>query len=190
VAESTHSLSVLGPTFSFIAVASIIVDYVLTACIFNVMPWENGLRSFRCPACEDGHSVRHCLGHRGLNILGIKENARFTFGIFFVVRLCCSPARIGVLRLHRGGWDDHRQSYTSAGLRIHEGDFSGASPSIIVGVASCILAYSGIESVVQTAGLSRAGGHRKAYIFLAVTTGFSRLSCPRLSSAQASMRAA
>src|SRR5262249_58934438 len=43
---------------------------------------------------------------------------------------------------------------------------------ITVGVASCVLAYSGIESVIQTAGLVQ--GWRdiaKAYWFLALTVG-------------------
>ena len=39
----SFSYLVLGPTFSFIAVASIMVDYVLTACISTVSAVENGL---------------------------------------------------------------------------------------------------------------------------------------------------
>ena len=43
---------------------------------------------------------------------------------------------------------------------------------IIICVSRCILAYSGIESVVQTAGLTKSWRDTgKAYIFLAVTTG-------------------
>jgi hypothetical protein len=43
---------------------------------------------------------------------------------------------------------------------------------IIVGISSCILAYSGIESVVQTAGLVKSWKDvGRAYIFLALTTG-------------------
>ena len=39
----SFSYLVLGPTLSFIAVASILVDYVLTACISTVSAVENGL---------------------------------------------------------------------------------------------------------------------------------------------------
>src|SRR5262249_13701945 len=43
---------------------------------------------------------------------------------------------------------------------------------ITVGVASCVLAYSGIESVIQTAGLVRSWRDiAKAYWFLALTVG-------------------
>jgi hypothetical protein len=38
----SFSYFVLGPTLSFIAVSSIIVDYVLTACISTVSAVENG----------------------------------------------------------------------------------------------------------------------------------------------------
>ena len=43
---------------------------------------------------------------------------------------------------------------------------------ITVGVASCVLAYSGIESVIQTAGLVESWRDiAKAYWFLALTVG-------------------
>ena len=43
---------------------------------------------------------------------------------------------------------------------------------LVIGVSSCILAYSGIESVVQTASLVKSWKDvSKAYLFLAVTTG-------------------
>ncbi|MGE5440853.1 MAG: amino acid permease, partial [Bacteroidota bacterium] len=44
--------------------------------------------------------------------------------------------------------------------------------NIIIGIGSCILAYSGIESVLQTASLVKNWKEiRKAYLFLAVTVG-------------------
>src|SRR5205814_1721097 len=47
-----------------------------------------------------------------------------------------------------------------------------AVASIMVGVASCVLAYSGIESVIQTAGLVQSWRDiAKAYWFLALTVG-------------------
>jgi hypothetical protein len=55
---------------------------------------------------------------------------------------------------------------------IEHGGFGHFVAVITVGVASCVLAYSGIESVIQTAGLVQ--GWRdiaKAYWFLALTVG-------------------
>ena len=64
------------------------------------------------------------------------------------------------------------RSFTGVGRNVTAGGLFGGFGFIIVCISSCILAYSGIESVVQTAGLVK--GWRdigKAYIFLAVTTG-------------------
>ncbi|HEX2961725.1 MAG TPA: amino acid permease, partial [Ignavibacteriales bacterium] len=79
----SFSYLVLGPSFSFIAISSIIVDYVLTATISTVSAVENGT-SFLAM----GPEIRFILKFgviwaiTGLNIVGIKENAKFTFLIF------------------------------------------------------------------------------------------------------------
>ncbi len=63
----------LGPTFSFIAVASIIVDYVLTACISTVSAVENGLTFIALsPVLKLVIQFAVIWGIAGLNILGIK----------------------------------------------------------------------------------------------------------------------
>src|SRR5512135_3675877 len=82
----SFSYLVLGPTLSFIAVASIMVDYVLTACISTVSAVENGL-TFISLTALDKYMIMLAVvwGIAGLNILGVRENARFTFGIFFIV---------------------------------------------------------------------------------------------------------
>src|SRR5262249_36776064 len=50
--------------------------------------------------------------------------------------------------------------------------FAHAIAVVTIGVASCLLAYSGIESVLQTAGLvSSWRDISKAYWFLALTVG-------------------
>ena len=83
----SFSYLVLGPTLSFIAVASIMVDYVLTACISTVSAVENGLTFIALSAHGEKSALQFAVvwGIAGLNILGIKENARFTFGMFFVI---------------------------------------------------------------------------------------------------------
>jgi amino acid transporter len=170
----SFSYLVLGPTFSFIAVASILVDYVLTACISTVSAVENGL-TFISLSQPEKMAIQFAVvwGIAGLNILGIKENARFTFGIFFVVAVVLLSLLASAFYESNGAsWEMIGRSYSSAGLHVREGGVFGGFGFIIVGIASCILAYSGIESVVQTAGLVKSWRDiGRAYIFLAVTTG-------------------
>src|SRR5882762_6288438 len=84
----SFSYFVLGPVASFVAVASIMVDYILTACISTVSAVINGTAFLPL-----GHMAEYGLilgviwGIAGLNILGIRENARVTFGIFLVASL-------------------------------------------------------------------------------------------------------
>jgi amino acid transporter len=170
----SFSYLVLGPSWSFIAVASILVDYVLTACISTVSAVENGLTFFPLTQMHKlGIQFSVVWGIAGLNILGIKENARFTFGIFFVVALVLlTLLASGLFEASVPSWGMIGQSFENASsITVGKGFFSGYG-FVIVCVASCILAYSGIESVVQTAGLTKSWkDSAKAYVFLAVTTG-------------------
>jgi hypothetical protein len=170
----SFSYLVLGPTLSFIAVASIMVDYVLTACISTVSAVENGLTFVALSSVEKLIIQFGVIwGIAGLNILGIKENARFTFGVFFVVALVLlTLLGSAFLEATPQSWDTIGASFTTVTHHAGERGFFGGFGLIVVGIASCILAYSGIESVVQTAGLVRSWKDiGKAYIFLAVTTG-------------------
>jgi amino acid transporter len=170
----SFSYLVLGPTFSFIAVASIIVDYVLTACISAVSAVENGL-TFITLSQTQKLLIQFGIvwGIAGLNILGIKENARFTFGAFFVVTLVLMTLLASALfEASPDSWRMIGGSFSGAGMRVSQGGLFGGFTLVIVGISSCILAYSGIESVVQTAGLVKSWRDiGKAYVFLAVTTG-------------------
>jgi len=79
----SFSYLVLGPMVSFIAVASIMVDYVLTACISAVSAVENATSFFLMSHPSKMTIVLLIIwAIAGLNILGIRENARFTFSIF------------------------------------------------------------------------------------------------------------
>jgi amino acid transporter len=170
----SFSYLVLGPTLSFIAVASILVDYVLTACISTVSAVENGL-TFMALSSLQKLAIQFAViwGIAGLNILGIRENARFTFGIFFIVTLVLlTLLGSAFIEATPQSWGTIGASFTTVTAQAGERGFFGGYGLIIVGIASCILAYSGIESVVQTAGLVRSWKDiGKAYIFLAVTTG-------------------
>jgi amino acid transporter len=170
----SFSYLVLGPTLSFIAVASIMVDYVLTACISTVSAVENGL-TFMPLGETEKVLIQFAVvwGIAGLNILGIKENARFTFFIFLGVTLVLMTFLGSALfESSSATWQTVGHSLHGASLRIGEGGLFGGFIFVIIGVSSCILAYSGIESVVQTAGLVKSWRDiGKAYRFLALTIG-------------------
>ncbi|RPH31709.1 amino acid permease, partial [bacterium] len=170
----SFSYLVLGPTLSFIAVASIMVDYILTACISTVSAVENGL-TFMVLSDTSKLALQFAIvwGIAFLNILGIKENARFTFGIFFFVALVLlSLLASALVDASSGSWAQIGQSFTSVTGQTSGLGTIGGFGFVIIGISSCILAYSGIESVVQTAGLVKSWRDiGKAYIFLAVTTG-------------------
>ena len=112
-------------------------------------------------------------GIAGLNILGIRENARFTFGLFFLVTLVLVTFLASALYESTGtAWQMVGSSFTSSVNEVHGRGFVGGYGWIIFAVASCILAYSGVESVMQTAGLVKSWRDvHKAYIFLALTVG-------------------
>ena len=170
----SFSYLVLGPTLSFIAVASIMVDYVLTACISTVSAVENGLTFVQISDAGKFFTMIGIVwGIAGLNILGVKENARFTFGIFFFVALVLMSFLASALIDANGStWSAIGTSFNAAALHTYARGPVGGYTFIIIGIASCILAYSGIESVVQTAGLVKSWRDiGRAYIFLALTIG-------------------
>lgn len=170
----SFSYLALGPTFSFVAISSILVDYILTATISTVSAVENGTTFLNV-----SNFVKYFLmfgvvwGIAGLNILGIKENAKFTFGIFVI-------ASFVIINLLLGGFfkiDEHSISILKQGFNEFKSDFSfnnifHSYSNLIIGIGSCILAYSGIESVLQTASLVKNWEDiHKAYLFLAFTVG-------------------
>ncbi len=173
----SFSYLVLGPSASFIAVSSIFVTYVLTASISTVSAVQNGL-SFAdiSPGAAMAMNFAIIWGVAGLNILGIRENARFTFGIFTVAAIVLlllltsgitavdstQAAKIG----HAATGILDRFLTLDLGAQVNNLGF------LIIGTSSCILAYSGIESVIQAAGLVRSWHDiRKAYLFLALSVG-------------------
>lgn len=165
---------VLGPTLSFVAISSILVDYILTATLSTVSAVENGTYFLGM-----GPEIKFFLKFgvigliTGLNIIGIKENAKFTFIIFVF-------AAFVLVNLIVGGMidiDSNTVSVLNSSFSSFTGDFLHNNPlrayqNLIIGIGSCILAYSGIESVLQTASLVKSWKEiRKAYLFLAITVG-------------------
>ena len=170
----SFSYIVLGPSMSFIAVASIIVDYVLTASISTVSAVENGMTFFNIGATGKFiFEIGIVWFVAGLNILGIKENAKFTFGIFVIAAIVLiNLLTQGILHTTPHGWQTAGASFVSVFQNFEGKNIFSMYFLVIVSVSSCILAYSGIESVVQTAGLVKSWKDvKKAYIFLALTTG-------------------
>jgi amino acid transporter len=165
---------VLGPSASFIAVSSILVSYVLTAAISTVAAVNNGTSFF---AMND--LVKYGLMFvvvwfiTFLNILGIKENAKFTFGVFaFAAFVILNLILGGFYNFDSGALGKLGSSFNDLSSDFTSGNFFKSYSLVIIGIGSCILAYSGIESVLQTASLVKSWKEiRRAYLFLAVTVG-------------------
>src|SRR4030042_666122 len=170
----SFSYLVLGPMVSFIAVASIMVDYVLTACISAVSAIENVTSFFMMSHPSKMTIVLLIIwAIAGLNILGIRENARFTFSIFiFAAFIFFNLIASGILSFDSDSLIRLKAGFDHTATKLQTGSFFRGYGIFIASVASCILAYSGVESVLQTAGLVRTWREiGKAYIFLALTVG-------------------
>jgi amino acid transporter len=175
----SFSYLVLGPVVSFVAVSSIMVDYILTACLSAVSAIQNVLSFF--PALTDVGRMRLIIsaaigiiwGVAGLNIIGIKENARFTFLIFiFAAVVFLNLIVSGVLSLDADSFVRLKEGVAHASSAVRAGPWYHEYGMFIASVASCVLAYSGVESVLQTAGLVKSWKEiGRAYIFLACTVG-------------------
>jgi amino acid transporter len=170
----SFSYLVLGPLVSFVAVASIMVDYILTACISAVSAVLNATSFFQPPHYFVMVLVLGTIWVvAGLNILGIKENARVTFTIFiaaafiFITLIISGIIDFDAAALARLKGAAHQ---TAASLKSES--WFHSYQLFIASIAFCILAYSGEESELQTAGLVRSWREiGKAYIFLACTVG-------------------
>lgn len=170
----SFSYLVLGPLVSFVAVASIMVDYILTACISAVSAVLNATSFFQVPHWAIMAIVLLTIwAVAGLNILGIKENARVTFAIFMAAAFIFITLIIsGIIDFDAAAWGRLKEAghHTAASLKSES--WFHSYELFIASIAFCILAYSGVESVLQTAGLVRSWREiGKAYIFLACTVG-------------------
>jgi len=170
----SFSYLVLGPMVSFIAVASIMVDYILTACISSVSAVANAASFFRLSQVQFMILVLGIIwAVAGLNILGIKENARVTFAIFTAAAFIFLNLVVsGILAFDVTALERLKGGVHKAVADLYTGSWFGGYQIFVAHMAFCILAYSGVESVLQTAGLVRSWKEiGKAYIFLACTVG-------------------
>lgn len=170
----SFSYLVLGPMVSFVAVSSIMVDYILTACMSAVSAVSNATSFF---PLEQSATMLLVLGIiwavAGLNILGIRENARFTFMIFIGAAFVMLNLIVsGFLSLDAANFMQLHLSAIQTVKTVTTGSILQNYGNFISSIAFCILAYSGVESVLQTAGYVRSWKEiRKAYWFLALTVG-------------------
>ncbi len=170
----SFSYLVLGPLISFVAVASIMVDYILTACISAVSAVANATSFLQLSSPAKMALVLGIIwAVAGLNILGIRDNARFTFMIFIgaafvILNLIVS----GLLNLDLSSLGQMHLAVNQTIKHVRTGSLVRNYGNFISSIAFCILAYSGVESVLQTAGLVRSWKEiRRAYFFLALTVG-------------------
>lgn len=170
----SFSYLVLGPMVSFVAVSSIMVDYILTACMSAVSAVSNAASFYPLSQTALIMTVLAIIwGVAGLNILGIRENARFTFMIFIAAAIIMLNLIVsGILNLDAYAVEQLGRAATQSLEHVSSGSLLGNYDNFISSVAFCILAYSGVESVIQTAGFVRSWKEiRKAYRFLAFTVG-------------------
>lgn len=170
----SFSYLVLGPTFSFLAIASILVDYILTATISTVSAVENGTYFLGMSEAIKFFLKFGVIGFITiLNIIGVKENAKFTFLIFvFAAFILINLIVGGTLHLDSNSFLIIGKSFIEFTSDFSHGNIFISYENLIIGIGSCILAYSGIESVLQTASLVKNWHEiRKAYLFLAFTVG-------------------
>jgi hypothetical protein len=170
----SFSYLVLGPMMSFVAVSSIMVDYILTACMSAVSAVSNATSFFPLAQSTSLFIVLAIIWFvAGLNISGIRENARFTFMIFIgAAFVMLNLIASGILNLDTGSLGQMHLATTQAVKQVNTGSIFKNYDHFISSIAFCTLAYSGVESVLQTAGFVRSWKEiRKAYWFLALTVG-------------------
>lgn len=174
------SYLVLGPLISFIAVSSIMIDYILTAAISTVSAVESvmsfvSLDPSSAGAIKLGIELVIVWLVAGLNIIGIRENVRVTFGIFLITGVVLINLLVsGMLHFDSSNIVNIQASFklVSQNLFNNEHGFFGGYFFFILAISNCILAYSGVESVLQTARLSETWQSiKKAYTFLALSVG-------------------
>ena len=168
---------VFGPVMSFVAVASIMVDYTLTACMSAVSAVLNAASFSPAVSQSQPTIILLVLGIiwaiAGLNILGIRENVRFTFIVFMAATFVILNLVVsGSLALNQESLGRLKESVETTITPLQTGSWVKNYGNFISHVAFCMLAYSGIESVIQTAGFVRTWREiHKAYLFLALTVG-------------------
>lgn len=168
------SYLVMGPLISFVAVASILIDYILTAAISTVSAVENATYFLELsPITKLVIELGVIWGIAGLNIIGIRENLKVTFTIFLITAVVLLNLLVaGLFNFDASNLSRLTEAGTYSFHHLKGNGFFGGYFFFIAAVSNCILAYSGVESVLQTAKLSESWKiSKKAYSFLALSVG-------------------
>ncbi|MEO1783511.1 amino acid permease [Thermodesulfobium sp. 4217-1] len=167
------SYLVLGQTFSFIAVASIIVDYITTAAMSSVSAIDNVHSLLAFPhELKIIFEIFIILFIAILNLIGIKENVKVTYSIFVAAAvILVNVAILGIFNFNVGlPFLVNAYQYSLKG--IFNSNPISSYTSMTFNMSATILAFSGIESVLQTHSLVENWKTiKKAYITLALTVG-------------------
>ncbi|MDD3467787.1 MAG: amino acid permease, partial [Campylobacterales bacterium] len=170
----SFSYMVFGRSVSLVAAASILVDFVNTAAISSIAAIENigGIFAFSAPV-KLFLEIAIIWAIAALNIIGIKENSKVTFYLFaFICYILIITILLGLYGLDRHSSAIITSSFSNLGYRFANGGVVDFANLVVIGVGSTILAYSGIESVLQTSKLTESWKTIKnAYIFLIVFIG-------------------
>ncbi len=170
----SFSYMVFGRSVSLVAAASILVDFVNTAAISSIAAIENigGIFAFSAPV-KLFLEIAIIWAVAALNIIGIKENSKVTFYLFaFICYILIITILLGLYGLDRHSSAIITSSFSNLGYRFANGGVVDFANLVVIGVGSTILAYSGIESVLQTSKLTESWKTIKnAYIFLIVFIG-------------------
>ncbi len=171
----SFSYFVFGAMASFIAAGSIIVDYVNTAVMSSISAVENLNFFFHWPLVfKLGLELLIIWAIAILNLLGARENAKVTYILFIITAYVLTVlAFLGFSELGANQISKIVDSYRTTMSQ----DFLTMDPIktielLSIGFGSTILAYSGIESVLQTHKLVENWKTiYKAYIMLGLTVG-------------------
>jgi amino acid transporter len=170
----SFSYMVFGRSVSLVAAASILVDFVNTAAISAIAAIENVGSIFTVSApVKIALEIAIIWVVATLNILGIKQNSKVTFYLFaFICYVLGVTILLGFYNLDAKSVNLIFLSLSNASYKLTSGGLLDFSNIVVIGIGSTILAYSGIESVLQTGKLTESWRTIKsAYIFLIVFIG-------------------
>lgn len=170
----TMTYLVFGRTLSMIAVASILVDYINMAALSAISAVENF--SAVIPIWEPMKVPLELFivwFLAFLNLIGIRASVWTTFAVFmFLGYALVAAATLGIATLNTEVLNRIGEGLFGPIASMAKESFAHTLGFLVIGVGSTILAYSGIETVLQTQKIVENWRTiRKAYIFLVGLNG-------------------
>ncbi|MBE3596561.1 MAG: amino acid permease [Hydrogenibacillus sp.] len=170
----TVTYLVFGQTLSMIAVASILVDYINMAALSSISAVENF--SAVVPIREPLKIPLELVIVWALaiiNLIGIRASVWTTFGVFmFLGYALVAAAMLGLGGLNADVMGRMVEGIWTPVQTLRSMELAPMLGYLVIGVGSTILAYSGIETVLQTQkAVENWKVIRKAYLFLVGLNG-------------------